>query len=358
MNFKSDNVVGIHPAVIDSILKANVGTANSYGEDSYSDELKVKCSELFETEVTVYLTNTGTAANCLGLSALAKPYETICCHEEAHINTDECGALGLFTGGAKLVTVPGANGKIDLDALRHYVDGTSVHHPHGGKPSCISISQATECGTVYKLEELKKISEFAKSRGLSLHMDGARFANSLVTLNCSPAEATWKAGVDVMTFGATKNGTMAGEAIIFFNKKYAEGFDYVHMRAGQLASKMRFFSCQFLAYLENDLWLKDASHANTMAKNLVRLFDHYDVEMKYPVEANEVFVTIPKNIAEHLRARGVGFYDWGVPGENLYRFLTSCFTSTRDLEGLRDTFNDYYRLDPRGDDRPSGTLHF
>ncbi len=338
MNFKSDNVVGIQPAIIDAILKANVGAANSYGKDPSSDELKIKCSELFETDVAVYLTNTGTAANCLGLSALAKPYETICCHQEAHINTDECGALGLFTGGAKLVTFPGENGKIDLNALTQYIDGASLHHPHGGKPSSISISQATECGTVYKLQELQAISEFAKSRGLSLHMDGARFANSLVTLNCSPAEATWKAGVDVMTFGATKNGTMAGEAIIFFNQKYAEGFDYIHMRAGQLASKMRFFSCQFLAYLEDNRWLKNASHANTMAQKLLTLFNHHGIKAKYPVEANELFVTLSKETAEHLRSNGVGFYDWGLPGNGLYRFLTSCFTNDHDIESLRDLF--------------------
>lgn len=358
MNFKSDNVVGIHPAIIDSILKANEGTSAAYGKDTYSEKLKIKCSEIFETEVAVYLTNTGTAANCLGLSALAKPFETICCHEKAHINTDECGALGLFTGGAKLVSFPGKFGKIDLDALTHYVDETGVHHPHGGKPSTVSISQATECGTIYKLEEIRKISKFVKSRGLALHMDGARFANSLVTLGCSPAEATWKVGVDVMTFGATKNGTMAGEAIIFFNQKYAENFDYIHMRAGQLASKMRFFSCQFLAYLENGLWLKEAGHANSMAKKLLRLFDHYDIEVEYPVEANEIFVTIPKKIVEHLRESGAGFYDWGVPGSDSYRFLTSCFTSNGDLEKLRNCFNHYHSMHSRGDDRPSPLIAF
>lgn len=341
MDFRSDNVVGIHPVIIEAIAKANVGTSGAYGRDRYSEKLKAKCCEIFESDVAVYLTNTGTAANCLGLAALARPYETICCHEKAHINTDECGALGLFTGGAKLVTFPGENGKIDLDGLTHYVDETAVHHPHGGKPSAISISQATECGTVYKLGEIGKISEFARSRKLSVHMDGARFANSLVTLNCSPAEATWKAGVDVMTFGATKNGTMAGEAIIFFNQKYAENFDYIHMRAGQLASKMRFFSCQFLAYLEKDLWLEGAKHANRMAKKLLKLFEQYGIESEYPVEANELFVNLPKGVAEHLRSEGAEFYDWGVPGSNSYRFLTSCFTSESDLEKLGDCFGGY-----------------
>lgn len=342
MNFKSDNVFGIHPIILEAIVKANHDTEPSYGNDTYSQKLTEKCCELFETEVLVYLTSTGTAANCLGLSALAKPHETICCHTEAHINTDECGALGLFTGGSKLVSFPGPNGKIDLQLLKNYIEGARLHHPHGGNPTCFSITQATECGTVYTLPELHKISDFAKSHNLSLHMDGARFANSLVTLNCSPAELTWKTGIDVMTFGATKNGTMAGEAIIFFNKKYAEDFDYIHMRAGQLTSKMRFFACQFLAYLENDLWLKNAQNANFMAQKLLKLFETYQIKPKYPVEANELFLILPKNLADHLQKSGVGFYPWGIPQENLYRFVTSFLTSTQDIEQLHDILKDYH----------------
>lgn len=342
MNFKSDNVFGIHPKVLQAIIKANEGTEASYGNDSYSKKLSEKCCELFEKEVIVYLTNTGTAANCLGLSALAKPFETVCCHSEAHINTDECGALGLFSGGAKLVTIPGANGKIDLGILAEYIDGTRFHHPHGGKVSCISITQSTELGTVYTIEEMFKIQEFAKSRNLSLHMDGARFANSLMSLKVTPAELTWKVGIDVMTFGAIKNGTMAGEAIVFFNKKYAENFDYVHMRAGQLSSKMRFFSCQFLAYLENELWLKNAQQANNMAKNLLKLFNDYKIKPKYSVEANELFVVLPKDFVEYLRTHGAGFYEWGVPEENLYRFVTSFLTSDEDIKELSQHFDRYY----------------
>lgn len=346
MNFKSDNVVGIHPNILKAIIKANQGTESSYGNDTYSAKLKEKCCELFETDVSIYLTGTGTAANCLGLSALAKPYETICCHEEAHINTDECGALGLFTGGTKLVTIPGANGKINLDFLENYTDKTSIHYPHGGKPSCISITQATECGTVYSLEELHQISDFAKSRHLSLHMDGARFANSLVTLDCTPAEATWKAGIDVMTFGSIKNGTMAGEAVIFLNKKYAENFDFIHMRAGQLLSKMRFFACQFLAYLENDLWLKNARNANHMATKLLQLFNDYNFESEYPVQANELFITLPKNLVEYLRSQDIGFYDWTISkkdqNKNTYRFLTSFLSNDFEIDRLRKYFKDYY----------------
>lgn len=346
MNFKSDNVVGIHPNILEAIIKANQGTESSYGNDSYSEKLKEKCCDLFETEVDIYLTSTGTAANCLGLSALAKPYETICCHEEAHINTDECGALGLFTAGTKLVTIPGINGKIDLDFLQNYVDKTSLHYPQGGKVSCISITQATECGTIYSLEELHQRSNFSKSRNLSLHMDGARFANSLVTLNCSPAEATWKAGIDVMTFGAIKNGTMAGEAIIFFNKKYAENFDYLHMRSGQLLSKMRFFACQFLAYLEDDLWLKNARNANLMATKLAQVFRNYNFKISYPIQANEVFIKLPNNLVHYLRSQDIGFYDWNISkeneDENLYRFLTSYLTNDIEIEKLYDCLKQYY----------------
>lgn len=342
MDFRSDNVIGIHPSILDAIIQANQQTESSYGGDSYSSKLKEKCCELFETDVDVYLTNTGTAANCMGLSALVKPYETVCCHEEAHINTDECGALGLFSGGAKLVTIPGGDGKIHLDSLKDYVDGTQVHHPHGGKPSAVSITQATECGTVYTLKELDRISEFAKSRNLSFHLDGSRFSNALITLNCSPAEATWKAGVDVMTFGATKNGTMAGEAVIFFNKKYAENFEYIQMRAGQLTSKMRFFSCQFLAYLEDNLWLKNARHANTMAQKLLKVFNNYKIESKYPVEANELFVTLSKQLVKYLEAHEVKFYAWGNPENDLHRFLTTCFTKDEDLNKLKQCLDKYY----------------
>lgn len=334
MDFRSDNISGIHPNILDAIIQANQKSQSSYGGDTYTKKLKEKCNELFETEVHVFLTSTGTAANCIGLSALVKPYETLCCHEEAHINTDECGAFGLFSGGAKLVSLPGTHGKLHPETLKNYIENAQVHSPHGGKPSAITITQATECGTLYTLEELRQLSEFAKSHRLSLHMDGARFANSLATLNCSPAEATWKAGIDAMTFGATKNGTMAGEAVIIFNKKYAENSDYIQMRAGQLTSKMRFSSCQFLAYLENDLWLNNAKHANTMAQKLLQLFNHHNLKTKYPVQANELFVTLPQTLAHHLQTHEVKFYNWGNPSENLYRFLTSWSTTNEDLENL------------------------
>jgi len=266
MNFKSDNIIGVHPTIMDAIIKANQGTEPSYGNDAYSKKLVQKFSEVFETDVKVFLVNTGSVANSLGLSALVKPYETIHCHKEAHINTDEAGAPEFFTHGAKLLTVGGANGKIYLHELRQSCDAVAASAPHGGTSGGISISQATECGTLYSLEELGELSEFATSKKMTLHMDGSRFANSVATLKVTPAQLTWKAGIDAMSFGATKNGALAAEAIIFFNKKYAEDFEYRHKRAGQLASKMRFFACQFLAYLDNDLWLKNAQHANQMAQ--------------------------------------------------------------------------------------------
>lgn len=209
--------------------------------------------------------------------------------------------------------------------------------PHASKPGCITLSQATECGTIYSLDELKAITEIAKYHGLPIHMDGARFTNSLVTLGCSSAEATWKSGVDVLSFGATKNGATAAEAVIFFNQKYTQDLDYKQKRAGQLFSKMRFFSCQFLAYLENDLWLKNATHANGAALSLAEIFAKHKIELEYKVEANEVFVRMKTKLAEYLYQNNGSFYEWEGPnhnGDGLYRFVTSCFTKQKDLQQL------------------------
>jgi threonine aldolase len=332
MNFKSDNIVGVHPKIMAAILQANSGTEGSYGNDSYSLALKEKFCEIFETEVAIYLTSTGTAANSLALSALVPPYGGIYCHEHAHINTDEAGAPELFTGGAKLISVPGENGKLDVDYIRNHIEAANSLRPHISKPACISISQATEYGTIYQPDELKEIAELAKFYNLNLHMDGARFANSLVTLGVSPA--TWKSGVDAMSFGATKNGAMAAEAIIFFNPQDAIEFDYYHKRGGQMMSKMRFFACQLLAYLEDDLWLQNATHANSMAVALREIFAKHNIEIAYPVEANEVFVRLSPKISEYLYKNGGGFYEWGTPGCGLYRFVTSCFTDQKDLQLL------------------------
>jgi threonine aldolase len=338
MNFKSDNVVKIHPAILEAIIEANHGTDASYGQDAYSKRLEDRLSEIFEREVAVFLTNTGTVANCLGLAALVKPYESILCHKDAHINTAECGAPELFTGGAKLIPLNGTNGKISLAEAKLHVTEANAGRPHMQRPGAISLSQATESGTVYTLAELHELTDFAKAHQIAVQLDGARFANALVTLNCSPAEATWKVGVNLMSFGGTKNGALAAEAVIIFDKHLAETFDYIHKRGGQLMSKSRFFAAQFLAYLKNDLWLSNASHANIMAQQLAQIFQAHKVELLYPVEANELFVRLPSTLANKLIEKDVGFFPWDVAEPDVYRFVTSCFTTMEDIEQLKTCF--------------------
>lgn len=319
------------PSILTAIGEANRGFQSSYGSDDYSSQLQEAFSILFEREVHVFLTNTGTAANSLALSALVRPYKSILCSQEAHIFTDECGAPELYTGGSQLITVDGALGKIKPEALERQIEISEAIRPHKQKPGCVSITQATEAGTVYSLEEIQAIAQCCRDHNLPLHMDGARFANALVSLEVSPSELTWKSGVDVLTFGATKNGAMCAEAVIFFNPIYAEDFDYLHKRSGQLMSKMRFFSCQFLAYLENDLWIENAQHANAMAISLASAFNRNQIPIINPVQANEVFVSLPAKVASYLEEQGAGFYSWGHVDECIYRFVTTWCTTEKEI---------------------------
>lgn len=334
MNFRSDNICAISPPIMEAIIKANHGAQKSYGQDNYSKELKDKLSDIFEKQVSVFLANTGTAANCLALTAIIKPYEFIACHKQAHINTDECGAPSFFTGGANLLLIEGGKAKMDAKYLSNMLEITSSLRPHSQKTGCISLTQATELGTIYSNKEIIQISEIAKKYALPVHMDGARFTNSLANLGCSPADITWKAGIDVMSLGATKNGCLNAEAVVFFNHDYAKDFDYLQKRAGQLMSKTRFFAAQFLAYFEDDLWLKNAQHANNQAQILKNVFEKYKILIKYPVEANEVFPIMTKEKANFLNSQGCSFSSWGLPEENLYRFVTSCFTEISQIEEL------------------------
>ena len=348
MNFKSDNVGPISSEIIQAIIEANKGNQASYGADSYSLELQKRMSEVFEKDVIVYLTTTGTAANSLALSSLVKPYEIVYCNTESHINTDECGAPEFYTGGARLVIVDSdVNGKINPQSLNEKILQALSLRPHGQKPGCISITQASECGTVYTVKELDEIHNIAEKYNIPIHMDGARFANSLITLNCKPAEITWKVGVDVMSFGATKNGALCAEAIVFFNHQYANNFDYLHKRAGQLASKARFFSCQFLAYLKQDLWLENAKKANFTAEQLAQIFSKHNIEIVYQVESNELFVMLSVKCAKYLQENNCTFYDWSTSKAKtgLYRFVTSCFTSNVELVALDTCLNTYAESD-------------
>jgi threonine aldolase len=309
-NFSSDNVTGACDAVMKALLRANAGLASSYGADDLSGQLRSKLCDLFEKEVSVYPVTTGTAANALALAQITPPFGAVYCHEAAHIVTDECGAPEFFTGGAKLIGLPAADGKISvaqLGAACAFADEMGVHHV---KPGAISITQATEWGTVYSLGEVSAIGEFAEQRGLPLHMDGARFANALVQLGCSPARATWQSGVDVLSFGATKNGALAAEVVVFFDMTLAADFDRRRKRAGHLWSKMRFLSAQLLGYLEDEVWLANARQANDMAQRLATgLVGVGAAKLVQKVEANEVFVELPERVVASLEAE-FKFYRW------------------------------------------------
>jgi threonine aldolase len=301
IKFASDNVAGACPEVLDAILKANDGDSAPYGNDDWSKSLQEKFSEIFEKEVIVYPTASGTAANALALSVLTPVFGNIYCHKLSHINTDECGAPEFYTGGAKLVTLKGVNGKITSQELSDNVGGVGVvHHT---QPSVTSITQLCETGEAYKLNEIKEISETAHKHNLKMHMDGARFANALVSLGATPAEMTWKSGIDVLSFGATKNGCIAAEAIIFFKPELVGNLPFLMKRSGHLLSKMRFISAQLEAYISNDVWLRNAKHANKMGKKLSEGLNlNPNIELAYPTDANEVFAKFPRPIIEHLNS--------------------------------------------------------
>lgn len=311
MTFKSDNTSGICPEILEKITFANKDvTQDAYGQDTVTSRVKDIFNTLFEKKVSVYFMATGTGANCLALASMTPSYGAIFCHDHAHITTDETNAPELFTGGAKLINLPGDHGKICPTTLEDTIQRLKSMRPHSPMPAALSLSQSTEAGTVYTLSELEALITIAKKHYLYIHMDGARFANAVARLGESPANLTWRLGVDALSFGGTKNGALAAEAVVLFNFNLANHLDYQQKRFGQLISKMRFFSCQFEALLENDLWLKNAGHANNMAKHLAQaLLNLGDVELIHPVEANEVFVNMSIELAQTLRNHGVQFYD-------------------------------------------------
>jgi len=294
-----------------AINAANNGSAPSYGGDDLTRRLETVASEIFGTAVAIFPVTTGTAANALALSQLVQPYGAVYCHDTAHIVTDECGAPEFFTGGAKTMGLPAADGKItppQVASAIAYAQDMGVHHV---KPGALSLSQATEWGTVYRLDEVSALAAVAKQHGLPVHMDGARFANALVHLGCTPAEATWKSGVDVLSLGATKNGALCAEAVVFFDPARARDFERRRKQTGHLWSKLRFVSAQLLAYFANGLWLENARHANAMASLLAQgLRGIGGAKLLQPVDANEVFVALPEAVVAALESRGFGFYRW------------------------------------------------
>ena len=330
--FLSDNVTCACPEVMDAVVDTNSGIVTSYGTDAKSSNLQIRFSEVFETEVTVFLTVTGTASNALALAALTPSYGKVYCHELAHINTDECAAPELFTGGAKLIPIHGDHGKIIAADLASTISGRG--NVHNAQPSSVSITQATEAGTVYRTDEISAISETAHKHGLKVHMDGARFTNALVSLGVSPAEMTWKSGIDILSFGGTKNGCLAAEAIVFFDPEMAKDFPYIHKRSGQLLSKMRFISAQLEAYLRDDVWLRNARQANAMAARLSEgLGELPGAEVAYPTQANEVFVRLSCSILQGLQREGISVNEDELDG-SAARFVAAWNTKPDDVDAL------------------------
>jgi threonine aldolase len=309
MNFASDNAAGIAPEILDAIVRANHGHALAYGDDAITARLQHRLCELFEREVAAFLVPTGTAANALALAQLSPPWGAVLCHQAAHIAVDECGAPEFFGGGLKLVELAGEAGKIAPEALRRVL-AREWRSPHQVAPAVLSLSQATESGTVYRLDEIGALAEIAHAHGLAVHVDGARFGNALARMNASPAQATWKAGIDALSFGATKGGGLAAEAVIFFDPSRAAQMAERRKRAGHLVSKHRFLAAQLEAFCAGDLWLHLAHHANAMADRLAAGFAALGIKPIWPVEANEAFVPLPAAIDARLKAAGAVYYPW------------------------------------------------
>ncbi|GGA55631.1 L-threonine aldolase [Edaphobacter acidisoli] len=328
----SDNYSGICPEAWEAMREANTGHALPYGDDAWTARASELFRDLFETDCEVFFAFNGTAANSLALSALCQSYHGVICAASSHVETDECGAPEFFSNGSKLLTLPSADGKIAPEALRELaLRRSDIHFP---RMRVATISQSTETGRVYTVAELEALAETSRELGLLLHMDGARFANACASLERSPAELTWKAGVNVLCFGGTKNGMAVGEAVIFFNKELAADFDYRCKQAGQLASKMRFLAAPWVGMLESGAWLRNARHANRCARHLAtRLEGVQGIELLFPVEANAVFLKAPAEKLELLRAAGWRFYTFIGGGA---RFMFSWDSTVERVDALAD----------------------
>jgi threonine aldolase len=341
MNFASDNSTEVAPEIFDAIARANKGYSLAYGNDDWTRALERRMSELFEREVATFLVATGTAANAFAVAHFCEPWHAVLCHEASHLMTDEAGAPEFFGGGLKLIGIPGEDGKIAPAALKDAI-GRGRGVPHSVIPGIVSLSQSTEFGTVYRDDEVHALAGIAHERGLAVHMDGARIANALVRNNGSPADATWKSGVDVLSFGATKNGALAAETVIFFDPARAAGMASRRKRGGHLFSKHRFFAVQFEAYLKDGLWLRLARRANDAAEKLARGLGAIGLPPIWPVEANEIFIQLPPEADTRLRGAGAAYVSWPAeflpdrtaaqPGHKLIRLVTSFSTSDAEIE--------------------------
>jgi threonine aldolase len=346
MNFASDNVMGASQPVLEALVRANAGALTAYGGDEITRRVEARFAEVFEREVAVLLVATGTAANALALAALVPPYGVCVCHREAHVMEDECGAPEFFTHGAKLVGLDGEGAKIAVRDFDAYLGGLP-RHVKQMPPKALSLSQASECGLVYTPDEIAALSAICRRHGVKLHMDGARFANALVALDCSPAAMTWRSGVDILSFGATKNGCLAAEAIIVFDPALAETLEYRRKRAGHLLSKGRLLAAQLEGYLAADHWLANARRANAMAARFAEgLRAIPGIRLAWPREANEVFPILPQAVDDALRAAGAVYHPWSTlslpaaervgADERLVRLVTSFATEAASVDRFID----------------------
>lgn len=328
-DFRSDNTHGASPEILDAIVRIGGGTVSSYGADDITARVRERCRELFETDLEILPLATGTGGNALSIAAVTPPWGGVFCHEDAHVHRDEMGAPEFYTNGAKLFPLAGANGKLEASSLARAIDGIASEG-RTAKVACVSLTQATEAGTVYSVDEMRALCEVAKTRGCRVHVDGARFANAVVSTGASLADLTWRAGVDLLVLGATKNGALAAELIVVFDPSLLNELRTRWHRAGQRLSKMRFLSAQLDAYLANDLWLRNARHANAMAARLAAGLP----ELLMPVEANVLFARLSKAQLDVLRANGFLFYDWPLFGEGAIRLVCGFTTTEQEVDAF------------------------
>lgn len=344
MQFSSDNWAGAHPQIAENLVRRAAGYETAYGDGALDKTLARTFSEIFERDVAVFYVATGSSANSLALTSVSKPGGIVFAHREAHILEDECGALEYLSGGTRIFPVDGTGGKMSSETLRAAIGRFAGEFVHAGRPAAVSLTQATEAGTVHSLEEIAALSSVAKAFGLPVHMDGARFANALASLGCSPAEMTWKSGIDLLSFGGTKNGCWCAEAIIMFDTSRAKDMAFLRKRATQLFSKSRFISAQFEAYFADGLWLRTAAHANGMAARLASAITaSAAARLAWQPQANEVFAIMKKSVMDRALASGASFYDWRPPhgftgsiGEDevMCRLVTSFATTEDDVDAL------------------------
>ena len=330
MRFFSDNTSSACPELIAALNAANHGLARAYGDDEWTQRLDHTLGEFFGTGVRAFAVTTGTAANALALATLSPPYGAIFAYADAHIAVDECGAPGFFAGGAQLALLPGEHGRLAAATLAAALDEHRVD-VHTLQPAAVSLTQATELGTVYQPAHIAELAALAHRHGLKVHMDGARFANALVHLGCHPGDVTWRAGVDVLSFGATKNGAFGAEAVVFFDTALVRDFELRRKRAGHLLSKSRYVAAQLLAYVESGVWQRNAARTNRLAQDIARAAG---AALLHPVEANEVFVGLGTARCEALRAAGFEFYDWGAASAGEARLVVSWDQPEADVAAL------------------------